>query len=111
MARLRGTMWIGGAALAVALAACAPQDIAAKVTDRAAESVVRAAIKGPLSEVQMDTATRCIVTNATPEERAALARDVGAYAGTLTVANIRAILARPATQACFTAAALPPVTA
>lgn len=104
-----GIRWIGGAAVAVALTACAPQDIAAKVTDRAAESVVRAAIKGPLSEVQMDTATRCIVSNATVGERNTLARDVGAYAGTLTVANIRAILDRPATQACLAAASLPPV--
>ena len=109
----RGVFRAGGAMVCVAMAlfACAPQDVASKITERAAESVVKAAIKGPRTETEADSATRCILRSASPEEQRALARDVGAYAGTTTLANVRTLLARPATQDCQRDKGLPEVRA
>lgn len=97
-----------GAAL-VALAACSPQEMAGKVTARAAETVVRPVVARDLTAAQADAATACILANASPAEVQGLARDVAVEAGTVTEANIRAIAARPATVACLAAAGLPPL--
>lgn len=91
------------------LAACSPQEVADKVTARAAESVVRPVVDDTLTGEQATAATACVIDNATAGELQALARDVGVYAGTSTVATIRGIVARPATQACLGAAGVPPL--
>lgn len=81
---------------ALLLAGCDPQVVADKVAARTAEAVI--------APVVGDQATRCIVDNASPAELRGLAVDVGVEAGTTTLANIRAIAARPATLACLAAA-------
>ncbi len=82
----------GIAALAL-LAACEPQAMVDKAVARTAESVI-AQISGP-------EAARCIVDNASPQELAAIARDIGVEAGTSTLASIANIAARPAAAACI----------
>lgn len=93
----------------LALSACSPQEVADKVAARAAETVVRPVVDDGLTGAQADAATNCVITNASPDELRALARDVAVEAGSSTEANIRAIAARPATLACLAQAGLPPL--
>lgn len=86
------------------LAACSPQVMATKINTRAAESVVRPVVSKGLTGAQADLATRCVIDNATPEELALLARDVGVEAGTMTEQRVLSIIQRPATSACISAA-------
>ena len=58
---------------------------------------------------QAETATSCVLRNATPAEIDGLARDVATRAGTVTVAQIRSIGDRPATQGCLAAQELAPI--
>ena len=92
------------------LAACSPQTLVGNVTDRAARSVVVNVLVNQYPRPQAETATTCVLQNATPAEVEALARDVATRAGTVTVARIRAIGDRPATQACLSAQGLIPIT-
>ena len=86
------------------LAACSPQVMADKFVARTAESVVRPGVSKGLTGAQADVATRCVIDNATPDERRLLARDVGVEAGTVTEARVLEIIKRPATSACISAA-------
>jgi hypothetical protein len=54
-------------------------------------------------------ATTCILDAATQNEINMLARDVGVEAGSSTKATIRTIALRPAAQACYAAAGVPPI--
>ncbi len=92
-----------------ALAACDPQAVADNVTDRAARSVVVNVLVNQYPRPQAETATTCVLQNATPAETDSLARDVASRAGTVTVATIRSIGDRPATQTCLAAQGLNPV--
>lgn len=85
------------------LAACDPQAMADNVGRRAASTVVLPVLQRDMPTPQAQKATDCIVQNASADEVRALARDVAVVAGTLTEANIRAIAARPETQACLVA--------
>jgi hypothetical protein len=101
----------GGALLALALlAGCDPAALTRAALARTAETVVRPVVAVDLPAPVAAAATACIVAQASEGELQALARDVGVSAGTTTRANIRAIALRPATQACFAARGVPPVT-
>jgi hypothetical protein len=91
------------------LAACSPQTLTDNLTSRAARSVVVNVLVNQYPRPQAETATSCVIGNATADEVEALARDVGARAGTTTVARIRAIGNRPATQGCLTSQGLVPI--
>ena len=95
--------------LLLLLAACSPQTLADNVTDRAARSVVVNVLVNQYPRPQAETATTCVLQNATPTETEALARDVATRAGTNTVANVRAIGDRPATRACLSGQGLVPI--
>lgn len=88
----------------VALAACDPAQVADKVGRRAADTVVRPIMADYLPAGQSETATRCIVDNASAEDVKALAQDVGVGAGSRTVANVMRIAATPGAAACLMAA-------
>jgi hypothetical protein len=96
-------------ALTLCLAACSPQDMADRFTSRAAQSVVVNVLVNQYPRPQAETATACVLQDASAEETEALARDVGARAGTTTVARIRAIGNRPATMACLAGRGLAPI--
>ena len=87
-----------------ALAACDPAQVADKVGRRAADTVVRPVVADYVAPGQSETATRCIVDNASSEDVKALAQDIGVGAGSRTVANVMRIAATPAAAACLTAA-------
>lgn len=97
------------ALIALALAACSPTDVADKVGRRAAETVVQPVMADYMTGPQAETATRCIVDNASAEQVQALAQDVGVGAGPRTLANIRAAAANPGAMACMAAAGIPPI--
>ncbi|MGQ0564691.1 MAG: hypothetical protein ACT4OK_06430 [Gemmobacter sp.] len=97
------------APLFLLLAACSPQAAVDNFTDRAARSVVVNVLVNQYPRPQAETATTCVIRNADPSEVEALARDVGARAGTTTVARIRAIGNRPATQGCLASQGLAPI--
>jgi hypothetical protein len=91
------------------LAACDPGELVDSALRRTAYSVVF-----PVTNINMPAeparlATNCILDTASQEELKLLARDVGVEAGTATKATIREIALRPAAQACFSAAGVPPV--
>lgn len=90
-----------------ALAACSPRDAADQMARRTAESVVRPIVDDAMTEPQALGVTRCIVSNASPDEVQALLRDVGVYAGSSTVATVAGIAARPETLACIRGSGLP----
>ena len=90
-------------------AGCSQQELADSVARRAAASVVLPVMQQDMTAPQAQRATDCILGNADASEVQALARDVAVVAGTLTVANIRAIALGPATQACFADNGVPPV--
>lgn len=106
--RLQGLLPV---ALVLALAACSPQQVADNVTRRAAETVVQPVLDDYMTGPEAQTATSCLLDNATPAEIQTLARDVAVVAGTSTVATVLGIAARAPVQACFAAAGLPPVPA
>jgi hypothetical protein len=91
------------------LAACDTQALTDKALRRAAESVVTPVVNRDMPAEVAQTATRCILDAASKPEIEGLARDVGVEAGTLTIANIRAIASRPAAAACFAAGGVPPL--
>lgn len=93
----------------LAVSACDPQQTQEAVVRRAASSTVNAVMITKLAAPQAEAATQCILTYATQAEAEALARDFGVMAGTLTRANIAAILARPATQGCLSSRGVPSV--
>ena len=99
---------IGIVALLV-LSACDAGSVADTFTTRAAKSVVINVLVNQYPRPQAETATDCVVRTATVDEVEALSRDVGARAGTSTVARIRTIANRPATLDCLTARGLSPV--
>ncbi|MFZ9198126.1 MAG: hypothetical protein ACO22Z_02150 [Paracoccaceae bacterium] len=88
----------------LALAACDPAQVADKVGRRAADTVVRPIVADYVPAGQSETATRCIVDNASAEDVKALAQDIGVGAGSRTVANVMRIAATPAAAACLSAA-------
>lgn len=96
------------ALMALALAACTPQAMTDRVSEGAARSVVLNVVLNQYPRPEADQAADCVIANATPAEALALARDVGARAGTTTQANIAAIAARPVTQSCIAARGLAP---
>lgn len=92
-----------------ALAACDPGELVDSALRRTAYTVVF-----PVTNISMPAeparlAANCILDTASEEELKLLARDVGVEAGTATKATIREIALRPAAQACFSAAGVPPV--
>ena len=89
------------------LAACSPDQVVDQVLTRTAATVVRPVVNASLTGAQADGVTDCITANATNGELDTLSRDVATYAGTSTVALIRAIAARPDTRACFQSRGLP----
>lgn len=90
----------------LALAGC-DTTFAGRSYAAAAIEVVRPVIDDGLTEVQADLTARCITDAASPDENLTLARDLGVLAGTATLALIRELTLRPATQACLMAAGLP----
>lgn len=88
----------------LALAACDPAQVADKVGRRAADTVVRPIVADYVPAGQAETATRCIVDNASAEDIKALAQDIGVGAGTRTVANVFRIAATPGAATCLLAA-------
>lgn len=94
---------------AFVLSACDPQAVMGNVTGRAAQSVVVNVLVNQYPRPQAEAAAECVISNATAAEIDALARDVGTRAGTVTVASVRAIGDRPATQACLNGQGLMPI--
>jgi hypothetical protein len=90
-----------------ALAACDPAQVADKVGRRTAETVVRPVVADYLPGAAGETATRCIIENASADDIKALMQDVGVGAGPRTVANVLGIAGQPGTVACMAAAGLP----
>ncbi|SEN93075.1 hypothetical protein SAMN04488103_109108 [Gemmobacter aquatilis] len=93
----------------LALTACSPQTLADSVNRKAARTVVVPVLQTYMTAPQAETAADCVMANASPAEMAALARDVGTRAGTLTVQNVVTIVRRPATGACMRAAGVGPI--
>jgi hypothetical protein len=96
------------AALAL-LAACDPAAVADKAMARTAKTVVFPVVNVDMPAGPAESATECILAEATPDELRLLSRDVGVVAGTSTKATIRTIALRPGAQACFAAAGVPPI--
>ncbi|MGB4828912.1 MAG: hypothetical protein WBP18_16885 [Paracoccaceae bacterium] len=92
------------------LAACDPQATVDDAVRRTAGDVVYAVVSRDMPAAPARAATECILQAATMPEIRGLARDVGVEAGTQTKENIRNLARRPATQACFAASGVPPVT-
>ncbi|MFN5826028.1 MAG: hypothetical protein ACK446_03180 [Rhodobacterales bacterium] len=86
----------GLVAMAVALAACSPEDLATDLTRSTAKTVVLPVVRDAVSPPADTLATECILNNATNAELNVLARNVGNSAGTLTVQTIRTIATSPA---------------
>lgn len=91
------------------LAACDINALGDQAKRKAAQTVVEPVLNLDMPAAVAVVGTECVLDNASHPEIEALARDVGVEAGTLTVANIRKIAARPATQACFAAGGVPPL--
>lgn len=91
------------------LAACTPQAMTDRVNEGAARSVVLNVVVNQYPRPEADQAADCVIAHATPAEAQALARDVGTRAGTSTLATIRSIASRPATQSCVTSRGLAPL--
>lgn len=95
--------------MVMGLAACDPQVFVEKTTRQIAEQVVFPVVNLDMPADPARSATNCILDAASPEELRLLARDVGVEAGTSTKATIRDIALRPAAQACFASAGVPPL--
>jgi hypothetical protein len=93
----------------VLLAACDPAAVADKAMQRTARTVVFPVVNLDMPAGPAQSATDCILAEATPDELRLLSRDVGVVAGTSTKATIRTIALRPGAQACFAAAGVPPI--
>jgi hypothetical protein len=96
-------------ASALLVAACDPAEVADKALKRTVETVVFPVVNVDMPAGPAQSATECILAEATPEELRLLARDVGVVAGSSTKATIRSIALRPGAQACFAAAGVPPI--
>jgi hypothetical protein len=95
--------------LTLMLSACGTGALTGRLQDSAARSVVVNVLINQYPKPEAEQATECLLRNASAEERDALARDVGARAGTTTVARIAAIAARPATAQCVAGRGLAPL--
>lgn len=93
----------------IGLAACDPQAAMDTVARSAARSVVVPVVNQYLPGAQAEVATICIIDNASAQEIQSLARDVGARAGTATVATVLAVAQRPATLQCLLGRGLAPL--
>lgn len=91
------------------LAACDPGKLADSAVRRTAQTVVFPVVNLDMPAGPAQAATDCILNAASPDELRLLARDVGVEAGTSTKATVRTIALRPAAQACFAAAGVPPI--
>jgi hypothetical protein len=91
------------------VAACDPAEVADKALKRTVETVVFPVVNVDMPAGPAQSATECILAEATPDELRLLARDVGVEAGSSTKATIRSIALRPGAQACFAAAGVPPI--
>jgi hypothetical protein len=91
------------------VAACDPAEVADKALKRTVQTVVFPVVNVDMPAGPAQSATECILAEATPDELRLLARDVGVVAGSSTKATIRSIALRPAAQACFAAAGVPPI--
>lgn len=91
------------------LAACDPAEVADKALKRTVQTVVFPVVNVDMPAGPAQSATECILAEATPDELRLLARDVGVEAGSSTKATIRSIALRPGAAACFAAAGVPPV--
>jgi hypothetical protein len=92
---------------ALALAACDPAAMADKVGRRAADTVVRPIVVDYVPTGTSETATRCIVDNASADQIKDMIRDTGVEAGPRTIANVLAAAANPAARSCLAAAGIP----
>jgi hypothetical protein len=97
---------------AVALAGCAQFESATNKVTAAADSTGRKAAAGAVTEViainfpqvpkpLIETFTNCVIENAQAVEVRELAKASVVGVDDLTVATVRAVLTRPATQACL----------
>ena len=91
------------------VAACDPAEVADKALKRTVETVVFPVVYVDMPAGPAQSATECILAEATPDELRLLARDVGVVAGSSTKATIRSIALRPGAQACFAAVGVPPI--
>lgn len=96
-------------ASALLVAACDPAEVADKALKRTVQTVVFPVVNVDMPAGPAQSATECILAEATPDELRLLARDVGVVAGSSTKATIRSIALRPGAQACFAAAGVPPI--
>lgn len=91
----------------LALAACSPTEMADKVGRRTAETVVQPIVDDYMTGPQAETATRCIIDNASADQIKAILQDVGVGAGPRTVQNVLAAAANPGAMSCMATAGLP----
>jgi hypothetical protein len=90
------------------VAACDPAEVADKALKRTVQTVVFPVVNLDMPAGPAQSATECILAEATPDELRLLARDVGVEAGSSTKATIRTIALRPGAEACFAASGVPP---
>ena len=95
--------------MALALAACSPEELATDVTRRTARTVVLPVVRDVAPPPADTLAAECILANASNAELNDLARNVGNEAGTLTIQTIRTIAERPSTRACMAGRGLAPL--
>ncbi|MDO9639877.1 MAG: hypothetical protein Q7J44_15170 [Pseudotabrizicola sp.] len=98
---------VAACGLALALAACSPQDMADKVARTAARSVVVPVVQQYMPGPAAEGVATCIIDNANAAEISSLARDVGTRAGTSTVQTVMTVAQRPATLQCLATSGLP----
>jgi hypothetical protein len=91
------------------VSACDPAEVADKALKRTVQTVVFPVVNLDMPAGPAQSATECILAEASPDELRLLARDVGVEAGSSTKATIRTIALRPGAQACFAASGVPPV--
>ena len=91
------------------VSACDPAEVADKALKRTVQTVVFPVVNVDMPAGPAQSATECILAEATQDELRLLARDVGVEAGSSTKATIRAIALRPGAQSCFAAAGVPPI--
>lgn len=89
------------------LAACDPAETADKLGRRSAETVVQPVVDDYMTGPQAETATRCIIDNASAAQIKALMLDFGTSAGPRTVQNVMAAATNPGAVACMASAGLP----
>ena len=94
--------------LAFLLAACTPQ-MQDELARDAAKSAVRPVLEERLPGVPVESATDCVIDNATAQEILALAADAVTGPTASTVEIVGNILARPETLTCLATEGLPPL--